>query len=519
VYALTTGLILHSMLRLTGGRLIYALDDPYITMAMARNLAAHGVWGITPYAFSSACSSPVFLLILALLDRITGPASWTPLWLSWSFGAACLVAAHRMLRRRVSQRVETAALAGMVLLTPLFVVGTLGMEHSLHLLLCLVFLALLSTFQTKQELGVLCGVTALMCGVRYEGLLLVAVAALILIWRRRWLSAAALAVAGWLPVLLYAAFSIAHGGTWLPNSVALKGFHGAGADLQSRIHTAATTLATNLYRGSPLALLLLGLVALLIATLAHGRHRDRPIEETRNITLLFTVIGATALHLLLADVGWAFRYEDYLIGCGIVVAVPALCALSARSRPAAFGVGSILGLAVLLLGVRASFAANLLPRYAEAISLQQARTAEFLARYYPGASIAAGDVGLINFRNDLHCLDLTGLASTEVFEAKRSGRFTTREMDEEAKAAGVQIAIVYDTWFSDNPAKRMIPLFGPSLPPAWTRVGRWTVPETLQLGDRTVSFYAVDPGAESALRRHLREFGPSLPKQVQVSDR
>jgi len=45
--------LLIASLRRTSGHLVYALDDPYIHMAMAKNFSQHGVWGVTRYGFTS----------------------------------------------------------------------------------------------------------------------------------------------------------------------------------------------------------------------------------------------------------------------------------------------------------------------------------------------------------------------------------------------------------------------------------------------------------------------------------
>lgn len=43
--------------RAADGHVLYALDDAYIQMAVGKNLAAHGVWGVTRHEFSGAGSS------------------------------------------------------------------------------------------------------------------------------------------------------------------------------------------------------------------------------------------------------------------------------------------------------------------------------------------------------------------------------------------------------------------------------------------------------------------------------
>jgi hypothetical protein len=45
IYACVTVAILIASYHLSSGHFIYALDDTYINMAMAKNFALHGVWG------------------------------------------------------------------------------------------------------------------------------------------------------------------------------------------------------------------------------------------------------------------------------------------------------------------------------------------------------------------------------------------------------------------------------------------------------------------------------------------
>ena len=60
------GISLTLSIRENQGHIIYALDDTYIHMAMAKNFSQHGVWGMTKYGFTSSSSSPLWTLLLSL---------------------------------------------------------------------------------------------------------------------------------------------------------------------------------------------------------------------------------------------------------------------------------------------------------------------------------------------------------------------------------------------------------------------------------------------------------------------
>ena len=63
---------------LNDGHIIYALDDAYIHMAIAKNFSQKGVWGVTDEGFSSSSSSLLYTLLLSLIF-LFGPNEIAPL--------------------------------------------------------------------------------------------------------------------------------------------------------------------------------------------------------------------------------------------------------------------------------------------------------------------------------------------------------------------------------------------------------------------------------------------------------
>src|SRR5436190_4440247 len=74
----------------TGEASPYPLDDTFIHLAMARNLA-NGHWGITKHAFSNASTSPVYVGVLALLGKAGLPWIWLPLGINLLSAVGLLV--------------------------------------------------------------------------------------------------------------------------------------------------------------------------------------------------------------------------------------------------------------------------------------------------------------------------------------------------------------------------------------------------------------------------------------------
>lgn len=483
--------------RLAAHHFIYPLDDTYIHMAIAKNFALHGVWGVTRFGFSSSSSSLLFDLLIAAIYLVTGPKAWVPLAISLTGGALGIIATDRMLPR--DKKLRLAALIALVMFTPLFCTAAIGMEHTLHILLTLAFAwrAARVIHEKRAWDWPLLVLAALVVMARYEGLFLVAAAVLLLLIRRSLKLAAASVAAAWAPITAFGLISMHFGWSFFPNSVLIKGAH-YHTVFGPLLHAAVLVLQDPSLLASLLALLLVA-VFLLAGT------KGEPWSLPRILLWLFVL--TLVQHLCMASVGWLFRYEAYLVAFAVLAIADALPLAQIRVFGAMW---LLLATTMLALSVRTVRAVIDGPEMSEAIYSQQYQMARFVTLNFPGSPIGLNDIGLIDFGTDIHLLDLTGLANRTIGDSIERNAYTTAVMRDAALGDGTRIAIVYSSWFS---AKTGDASHFP-LPSSWRCEGQWYSTDPRLLGRKMVTFYAVRPEYATRLAGDLREFARQLPRQT-----
>ncbi|MBV8810072.1 MAG: hypothetical protein JO033_15475, partial [Acidobacteriaceae bacterium] len=134
LYILLCALLMWINVRQTG-TFVYALDDAYIHMALAKNLAAHGIFGLTQEGFTACSSSPLWVFLISAFYASAGVQTWAPLVLNILFGLVlAYVACEILLRSGASRLTVILTVTALYLFVPLPVLPTSGMEHGLHVL-------------------------------------------------------------------------------------------------------------------------------------------------------------------------------------------------------------------------------------------------------------------------------------------------------------------------------------------------------------------------------------------------
>ncbi|HTK28432.1 MAG TPA: hypothetical protein VL309_02720 [Vicinamibacterales bacterium] len=515
------GALLVLSLRHTGGHVIYALDDPYIHMAMAKHVALDGTWGVSPDRFSSSSSSLLWTALLAALFAVGGVHDGIPLLMNVAAGLALLWIVARRLRPTPAGRHPVylwLVLTAIVLATPMPALVFVGQEHLLHACVAVLFLDLgagwLAPVGASAARGAmfarLAALAAVLPLVRYEALFLVALVALATLARGWWREAGILGASAAVPVLLYGAFSAWHGWYWLPNSVLVKGARPGFATVHEAIRSLGYVAYSRLT-----SLPAIGFLVTLVVVFGAMRIARATFDGSFRRLALFAALALAHLQYAQPAAFWMFRYEAYLVAVGLFVLANPLLELATSLTPGPWprmrqwALGALAALLVVSspLPDRAARSFAIVPRATANIYEQQYQMGLFLARYYERAPVALNDIGAASYLSDIDCLDLVGLADMTVARRVLNGWFAYDDIEEIAAERGIRIAIVFDSWFHGR------------IPPRWQKAGSWTIDDNAVEGDDTVTFYAVRPEELGPLRSRLREFAASLPDDVSVDRR
>jgi hypothetical protein len=491
--------------------LIYPLDDTYIHMSMAKNLAEHGVWGVTRYEFSSSTTSPAWVALLASGYLLFGTNELLPLILNIIFGTLALVIAYRWISIHIPGRVsQFFILCAVLFITPLPTLTITGMEHVLHALLTVFFISRAERYLTgtdsagKQTFTTLLLVSALLPMVRLEGAFTVLMVSLLLLLHRNYRSAVMLAAVGALPVVLYGIWSITHGWFFFPNSVLLKA-NIPETEIASLVKFVGLGVMNKIKDHVQLLLLLIFSLGILLIQFA---RKERPADVISYALIIFT--GNVFLHLQFASTGWFFRYEAYLVMIGIISVCLGVHRLTKGMVDWKFDIPSIpfsvtAGLfLVLLLNIYSGRAIGSLKKSVVAtknIYEQQYQMGLFLKQYGGTETVVINDIGAVTFLSDVAIIDLWGLGTKETANLKMKKKLTNGEIERIAKDHHASIALVYETWFT--------------LPDSWVETGIWRISDNVVAGNEAVNIYCVDPSKQAAIMERLKEFSSSLPKGVE----
>lgn len=500
----------------TNGSLIYSLDDAYIHMAVAKNFALHGVWGVTQYEYSSSVSSIIWPLLLSGVFLITGPWDYAAFILNALFSTLTLVSISLILKNYdVRGLFALTTLLIAILLTPMVPLIFIGMEHSLQILLFLLFayFAVLFVFPDQRARGrIFCYLILLgplVAAVRYEGVFLIVVSCIAMVLlTKRIKQISLILVLSAAPIIVYGLISLYNGWPFTPGPIALKALP-ISTPLHEKLFFISVNAFSWIHTGEFNVIIIICLVLLSASILKKGP--GMVWNQRTLITAIFIAYGVT--HLSLVAHQYSFRYDAVVMLIGITVIGAHIQEISAGLKnlsraKALFICMTILACFILLrperLVIRAATSLVNTPQATANIYEQQYQMGRFLREYYKGARVVMNDIGAMNYLGDVKILDLEGLGTLQTFKALKENRLTSDFIGSLSRNMGAEIAIVYPSWFTGDQ----------TLPDGWTQVGTWTISNNIVCGASSVGFFGIKRDCADELKSNLTKFADKLPETV-----
>ncbi|MBX3498945.1 MAG: hypothetical protein KF889_05830 [Alphaproteobacteria bacterium] len=513
------------------GRLISWLDDAYIHMAIARSLAEHSVYGLTPGAFTSASSSPLWVLALSMTYSLFGVGESVAFVLNILAAIGLLLIAAEQLSRPADSAVSLAnaqrgtrwqtvggrwrvswAIAGAVALmlatAPIALV--LGaMEHVAHAALMLIGVdAVARRLSDADELasGIALYLTLLALPLlRYESLWLGGLAVLGGLATRQWLFALAALLATAVGPYVFGALAMSEGWWMLPTPILVKSGLGDLLAQGSAWAFAKYLLWYPLKRLVAYVPLLAALMAVAAVVLVWALARDR--ENARRawwIALALSLAGAW-IHATFGHFGWGGRYEAYLLALFCVYLPVALAHLEPPARPFSRR-GTILALAAAALAggllVHRGVVMHRDPGPAAATVWQRDFwPADFIEETQSGSAVMAMNIGALMWRAAPELTDILALGDREAAALVLARRLDNEAVRALARRREVKLAILFDDYYAQWVGG----------PPPFTRIATG---RPVASPDAAFSIYVTDPADARRIAADLRRFAAAHPNRV-----
>ena len=511
-------LLLNITIKQNYGRIVYALDDPYIHMAMAKNFSQHGIWGITKYGFTSSSSSIFWTLLLSLTYLISGANEISPFVLNVILSILFIFITYTILRRHKAPILLIyVILTAVLLFTPMPALIFCGQEHVLHILIATIFAYSASKLITtsdnqKTRIGYSATMVlaCLLSPVRYEGLLMVFVVSVILLLKRRFVSGLLIGMASLLPMIIYGIISFSQGWFFLPNPVILKGSAPDFSALRGIIRFFGySTIATLFHNPHILALLLISLVC----SFTLHKHQNKTPDTNFFFIMNIVFIATTILHAQFAGMGWFYRYEAYLVTLGIIIQGLSLNELGkietfrhliTKSKNLIVLLPALL-LLLLPLFVRAVKSLIEIPHATHERYMEHVLPGIFLKDYPCNSPVVVNDIGAISFYSDAKILDMYGLGNIEpvIF---RKDSYDKSDLSAWAEQEEAKLAYLQVQWRE---------VF-PRVPDEWKVVEKWQMRKNVVFGDTIFLWYCINPEHKQQLMIDLQEFSEILPKDIEL---
>jgi hypothetical protein len=452
--------------QISSAQLIFPEEPAYQRLMVAKNLATHFSWSINPGEFTSAFGTLLWPVVLAPFFFLFGVSTLWPWAINAVLSVLLIVLAYRVVHEWITSAAAQAALLALLIVAlPLGVLSASGMEQVLFLLLLLIFLELWARRMEESSRAGIIPLTAtavLLASTRYEGMLLVALAAFLLLLRRDFLAGLIVPIAAAVPLVVYGLISWRVGWLPIPASVYLRRAELIPADL--------SLLPLILFRSVDV----LGVrpdmrsIVLLVTLLPAWLGLTGRLPSVRERTFYAPTLALLAVIAHLTLIGdREIRYDAWLILiCGWAI-LPALEKIlpedwqSFRKNVATLAAGGVLavllGFPLLNRGVQGMFL------FADAMNVEKGiyQSAARWAIQCASDPVATDAPGTIAFLTGRPVVDLSGFVSLSGFRVRRVGNITAEWMHSEAERQSVSAVLIFQ------------PLIQAPAATIWKQIGGW----------------------------------------------